>query len=90
MKKKVIKIIIATILFLTALIINFNNELINNIIYFASYIIVGLEIVRKALRNIIRGKVFDENFLMAIATIGAFGIKEIGRASCRERVLHTV
>lgn len=80
MKKKVIKIIIATILFLTALIINFNNELINNIIYFASYIIVGLEIVRKALRNIIRGKVFDENFLMTIATIGAFGIKEFPEA----------
>lgn len=80
MKKKGIKIIIATILFLIAFIINFNNEWINNIIYIASYIIVGLEIVKKALRNITRGKVFDENFLMTVATIGAFGIGEYPEA----------
>ena len=80
MKKKQIKIIISLILFLIALIINFNNELINNIIYTISYIIVGLEIVRKAIKNIIRGKVFDENFLMTVATIGAFGIGEFPEA----------
>lgn len=80
MKKKGIKIIIAFILFLIALIVNFDNEWINNIIYIISYIIVGFEIVKKAIRNITRGKVFDENFLMAIATIGAFGIGEFPEA----------
>ena len=80
MKKKGIKIIIALILFLIALIINFNNEWINNIIYIIAYIIVGFEIVKKAIRNIIRGKVFDENFLMTVATIGAFGIGEFPEA----------
>ncbi len=80
MKKKGIKIIIATILFFIALIINFGNEWINNTIYIISYIIVGLEIVRKAIRNITRGKVFDENFLMTVATIGAFGIGEFPEA----------
>ena len=80
MKKKRIKIIIALILFFIALIINFNNEWINNAIYIISYIIVGLEIVRKAIRNIKRGKIFDENFLMSIATIGAFGIGEFPEA----------
>ncbi len=80
MKKKGIKIIIALVLFLLAFIINFNNELINNTIYTVSYIIVGLEIVRKAIRNITRGKVFDENFLMTVATIGAFGIGEFPEA----------
>ncbi len=80
MKKKGIKIIIALVLFLMALIINFNNEWINNTIYIISYIIVGLEIVRKAIRNITRGKVFDENFLMTVATIGAFGIGEFPEA----------
>lgn len=80
MKKKGIKIIIALILFLTALIINFNNKSINNTIYIISYIIVGLEIVKKAIKNIIRGKIFDENFLMTIATIGAFGIGEFPEA----------
>ena len=80
MKKKGIKIIIATILFIIAIVINFNNQLINNALYIIAYLIVGLEIVRKALRNIIRGKVFDENFLMTVATIGAFGIGEFPEA----------
>ena len=80
MKKKGIKIIISLILFLVALIIDFNNILINNCIYIVSYIIVGFEIVRKAFRNIFRGKVFDENFLMTVATIGAFGIGEFPEA----------
>ncbi len=80
MKKKGIKIILATLLFLIALIVNFNNEWINQAIYILSYIIVGLEIVRKAIRNITRGKVFDENFLMTVATIGAFGIGEFPEA----------
>ncbi len=82
MKKKGIKIIIALVLFFIALIINFGNEWINNTIYIISYIIVGLEIVRKAIRNITRGKVFDENFLMTVATIGAFGVGEFPEAAC--------
>ncbi len=82
MKKKGIKIIIALILFLITLIINFNNQWINPIIYIVSYIIVGFEIVRKAIRNIMKGKVFDENFLMTVATIGAFAIGEFPEATC--------
>ena len=80
MKKKGIKIIIAFILFLLAIIANFNNEWINKIIFIISYFIVGLEILKKAKRNIFRGKVFDENFLMTIATIGAFCIGEFPEA----------
>ena len=80
MKKKSFKIIISLILFLIAMIINFDNELINKGIFIIAYIIVGLEIVRKALRNIFRGKVFDENFLMTVATVGAFGIGEFPEA----------
>ncbi len=80
MKKDLIKIIIALILFLIAIIINFNNELINNTIFVISYIIVGIEIIKKAIRNIFRGKVFDENFLMTVATIGAFTIGEFPEA----------
>lgn len=80
MKKKGIKIIIALVLFLIAITINFNNKWVNNTIYIISYIIVGLEIVKKAIRNITRGKVFDENFLMTVATIGAFGVGEFPEA----------
>ena len=80
MNKKVIKIIVALILFIIALVLNFNNELVNNIIYIIAYVIVGFEIVKKAIKNIIRGKLFDENFLMTIATLGAFGIGEFPEA----------
>ena len=80
MKKRGIKIIISLILFLTAMIVKFQNEWINNIIYIIAYIIVGFDIVKKAFRNITRGKIFDENFLMTVATIGAFGMKEFPEA----------
>jgi len=80
MKKEIIKIVIALILFLVALIVPLENQLINNGLFVISYLIVGLEIVLKAIRNIFKGKVFDENFLMAIATIGAFVIGEYPEA----------
>ena len=80
MKKDVIKIVVALILFLLAMFIKFQNEWINNCIFILSYIIVGFEILRKAVRNIFRGKVFDENFLMSVATLGAFAIGEFPEA----------
>ena len=80
MKKKAIKIVIALVLYVIAMAIKFENEWINNGIFIISYVIVGFEILRKAIRNIIRGKVFDENFLMSIATLGAFGIGEFPEA----------
>ena len=80
MKKRARKIVIALVLFVIALLIPFPYEWINNMVFIASYLIVGLEIVLKAIRNITRGKVFDENFLMAVATIGAFGIGEFPEA----------
>ncbi len=80
MKKDVIKILIALALFLIAMVIKFENEWINNGIFIVSYIIVGFEILRKAVRSIFRGKVFDENFLMSIATLGAFAIGEFPEA----------
>ena len=45
-------------------------------IFFTSYIIVGYDVLLRAGKNILKGQVFDENFLMSLATIGAFGIKE--------------
>ena len=80
MKKRAIKIIISLILFIFAMVIKLENEIINNIIFVISYLIVGFEILKKAIRNILRGKVFDENFLMSVATIGAFGIGEFPEA----------
>ncbi|WP_312092783.1 heavy metal translocating P-type ATPase [Niallia sp.] len=45
-------------------------------LFFVAYLIVGGEILYRAIKNILRGQVFDEHFLMAIATLGAFAIQE--------------
>src|SRR5699024_6255955 len=49
-------------------------------IYVAAYVILGIRIVWTALRNLTRGHVFDENFLMSVATLGAFAIQEYPEA----------
>ncbi|MEH6943299.1 heavy metal translocating P-type ATPase [Bacillus sp. JJ722] len=56
------------------------SEIAKFSVFFIAYIIVGGDVVWKAARNIVRGQVFDENFLMALATIGAFAIKEYPEA----------
>ena len=60
--------------------VKFENVWINNGIFIVSYIIVGFEIIKDAIKNIFKGEIFDENFLMAIATIGAFAIGEFPEA----------
>ena len=77
MKKQLIMIIISIVLLIIAFLINNNLSVV---FFLLSYIIVGHKIIYKAFRNIIRGKVFDENFLMTIATLGAFFINEIPEA----------
>ena len=88
MKKDIIKVIISVILFGIALLINFSNieaisfdsTWINKALFIISYIIVGGEVLKEAVENIFKGEVFDENFLMAVATIGAFAIGEFPEA----------
>lgn len=69
-KQKLTKIIISIIIYVISLVINKNY--ISEILFLISYIIVGFEILKKAFKNIIRGKIFDENFLMSVATIRCF------------------
>ncbi len=76
MKKRLSKIILSSIILLTALIAPFDPQWVNTVLYLISYIIVGYDVIFKAFRNILRGKVFDENFLMTIATLGAMIISE--------------
>lgn len=75
MNKDLIKIIISSILVLLAYIFKID------ILYFIAYIISGYEVIFKAFRNILKGEIFDENFLMVIATVGAFCIKEYPEAT---------
>jgi Cd2+/Zn2+-exporting ATPase len=74
-KKELIRLGIGAILFAVALIFKFSTS-IEFILYFSSYLLVGGEVLVNAGRNIARGQVFDENFLMGIATVGAFAIGE--------------
>lgn len=70
-KKVLIRIIIVAVL-LTVLKITAPADPLRLILYLAGYIIIGYDILKKAWHGIINGRPFDENFLMAIATIGAF------------------
>lgn len=80
MKKQLVKIVISFFLVIISLLFPFDVIFLNNIIYIIAYVIVGYDIVLKAIKNIFKGKIFDENFLMAIATIGAFCIGELEEA----------
>ena len=83
-KKMLRKIIMGASLYIIAVIVSKINFSMSNIISFglfiAAYIIVGKEVLLKAFSNIKRGKVFDENFLMTIATVGAVIIGEYPEA----------
>lgn len=80
MKKQLHRIIISGIMLLFSMLVSINVNYINNIIFIIAYFIIGYDILLKAFRNIKRGKVFDENFLMAVATIGALCIGNIPEA----------
>ena len=75
-----VRVIISFILFLIALIYGFDNVWINNTLYIISYLLVGLEVLKNACLNIIKGKILDESFLMSVATLGAFLIGELPEA----------
>lgn len=70
-KKEIIKLMIAGIIYILGLTLNLSN-IVEFCVFIVSYLIVGSEVLIKACKNILKGQVFDENFLMAIATIGAF------------------
>lgn len=76
MKKRMTRVSIGALLFLLAIIAE-NTQLMKNEnlilgIFLVSYFIIGGDVVKRAVRNIGSGQVFDENFLMTIATVGAF------------------
>ncbi len=82
MKNKIIQIVVAFFIFLIAIFVPFKNELIKFILFFISYILVGFEVIQEAFEHFFKGKFFDENCLMLIATVGAFAIKEFPEATC--------
>ena len=71
---------IGIVLFIAGKIFESSKPVYSTTCFLLAYLILGIKIVWTALRNISKGQVFDENFLMSIATIGAFGIGEYAEA----------
>lgn len=78
-KQRLLKIFIAICILLCGIFCNLQGTY-KFLIFFISYIIAGGDIILSAIKNIIKGEIFDENFLMSIATIGALSIKEYPEA----------
>lgn len=74
-KKEIIRLVLGAVIYALAFAFK-GNSAVQFAVFFVSYIIIGEEVLLKAVKNILKGQVFDENFLMAIATIGAFSIKQ--------------
>ncbi len=79
-KKTLIRLFVAAILFIPAVIFE-SSKTLSMILSIASYIIIGYDIILRAVKNILNGQVFDENFLMAVASIGAIIIGEYPEAA---------
>lgn len=85
MKKSLIVRIIGCLIFtISALLVNYFKIQytfdIVMVLYIIAYLIIGGDVVFKAIKNIFRGEIFDENFLMVVATIGALAVKEFPEA----------
>ena len=76
MTKRLWRIIIGAAVLAAAVLLSLNNEWLQIALFIISYIIVGGDVVKRAVKNTPKGQVFNENFLMSIATIGAFFIGE--------------
>lgn len=74
-----LRVVIAVFIFAFAMVLDLNGTL-KFVVFLAAYLTAGADILLKALKNILKGEVFDENFLMSIATLGAFAIKEYPEA----------
>ncbi len=80
MKKTVIRLMIGALLFAAAVIAPAEPYILKFALYLIAYLEIGYKVLWKAVRNISRGKVFDENFLMAVASLGAFATGEFPEA----------
>lgn len=84
MKKKLIFILVALLLFVGAFlcpaVLQEELPILQTLLFVLAYLLVGFEVLKKAFCNLLKGHVFDENFLMSVATLGAFGIGELEEA----------
>ncbi len=86
-KKMLVRIAVTAVLFAVLLVLEHagmpglrEDSWVLPVVYVVPYLVIGYDIIFKAARNITRGQVFDENFLMMLATFGAFGVREYAEA----------
>ncbi len=79
-KKNLYRIISALVIYIALRIINVENPYLDFFLYLIPYLIVGYDVLKGALHGILNKQVFDENFLMAVATVGAIGLGEYPEA----------
>lgn len=75
-KRQLIRIILGAVVYAFGVLFKTENQVIPLAVFLAALVIIGGDVLWKAARNILRGRVFDENFLMGIASVGAFAIGE--------------
>ena len=80
MKKRTTRIITGAVIFAAALFVPDNPWWIRLALFLAAYVAVGYKVIWKAVRGVVNGQVLDENFLMAVASIGAFFVGEYPEA----------
>lgn len=80
MKKRLIRLGVGAVIFAAAVAVNVTDPILEAVSFLIPYLIVGYRVLFKAVRNIANGKVFDENFLMAVASIGAFAVGDYPEA----------
>lgn len=83
-KKVLIRIIVSAVLLAAIMIITKLveiNKWIQLVLYLVPYLIIGYDILKKALKGIFKGQIFDENFLMAVATVGAVALGEFSEGA---------
>ncbi|HDK7138708.1 TPA: cadmium-translocating P-type ATPase [Clostridium botulinum] len=78
-KKTLIRIISGVVLLISATVLK-SKETLSIGLYLASYVLIGGKVILSSIRNISKGQVFDENFLMAVATVAAIGVKQYPEA----------
>lgn len=77
--KENIPLILGVIIYVIAVVFR-NESLLNGVLFVVSYLLIGGKVLTTAIKNIFRGEIFDENFLMTVATLGAFFVGEYPEA----------
>ncbi|MCG4709144.1 heavy metal translocating P-type ATPase, partial [Flavonifractor plautii] len=80
--KDLIKLVIGVLVYIFGIyeIATGSESSFSTVVFIVAYLIVGSDVLLKAIKNIGKGQIFDENFLMSIATVGALAIGESAEA----------